>query len=726
MQPIQAMGKPGSRRRRGFGIGGRLFLAFGGVAGLTVMASIVAMLSYDNIGATLREITEGNLPAMSLSLRLEKSSTQVTSAAPSVLAASDIGQRDKAVAALAASQHALDEVIDRLAATADGKTAIAGLRRTTADMRGNLDRLSAAVGERLTLRDQRIAMVRKIRAAADTLDKQLTPLVDDTSFTLVTGLQDAADGATDPKAIQQHLSDIADKQLGSLQALMDLRADTNLALGLLTEAANTADKDQLLPIRDRFTAAAARMGKSLDSLKSIEAAGSLAAAVTDLLHYGGKDAGIFDMRRREIEATTAAEAILATNRELADALTPLVTELVQRNERAAQQAGSDAGRAIAQGRTLLIAIAGASLVIASLIALLYVGRMVVRRLTALSQAMATIAAGDLDAVIPRKGRDEVAGMADAVVVFRDGLRQAQRLAIEQKAEREQAEADKRAALANMADTVEKETASALQEVNAHTGAMQATSDQMSASATRTDASAGSAASSADQVLANARTVAGAAEQLTSSIREIGEQVSHSAVVVGQAVEVGRETRTTIGALNAEVERIGVVADMIGEIAAKTNLLALNATIEAARAGDAGKGFAVVASEVKQLATQTAHSTDEITKHIAQVRSATNASVSAVSRIEQRITEISTIAGSIAAAVEEQGSATAEIARKVTETASAAHEMATRIVEVSTEATKTDGYANEVRENAARLNHAVEELGHSIIRVVRNATSRSAA
>ena len=74
---------------------------------------------------------------------------------------------------------------------------------------------------------------------------------------------------------------------------------------------------------------------------------------------------------------------------------------------------------------------------------------------------------------------------------------------------------------------------------------------------------------------------------------------------------GGETRTTIVALNEEVERIGAVADMIGEIAAKTNLLALNATIEAARAGDAGKGFAVVAAEVKALAMQTARSTSEI-------------------------------------------------------------------------------------------------------------------
>jgi methyl-accepting chemotaxis protein len=217
-------------------------------------------------------------------------------------------------------------------------------------------------------------------------------------------------------------------------------------------------------------------------------------------------------------------------------------------------------------------------------------------------------------------------------------------------------------------------------------------------------------------------VASAAEQLTASIREIGGQVNQSSAVVGRAVEAGRSTRETISTLNEQVGRIGAVADMISEIASKTNLLALNATIEAARAGDAGKGFAVVASEVKQLATQTARSTQEIAEHIGQVRSATGASVAAVERIEQTIGEIDAISGSIAAAVEEQGAATAEIARNVAETASAAHEMTNRTAEVSTEAGQTGTYAAEVRQNVVGLNTAVDELRHSVIRVVRTSTT----
>ncbi len=187
-------------------------------------------------------------------------------------------------------------------------------------------------------------------------------------------------------------------------------------------------------------------------------------------------------------------------------------------------------------------------------------------------------------------------------------------------------------------------------------------------------------------------------------------------VVARAVAAAAETRKTIEALNARVEQIGAVADIIGEIATRTNLLALNATIEAARAGDAGKGFAVVASEVKALATQTASSTQEISRHIGDMRAAALASVNAVTLIEQTIDEVNAIAGSIAAAVEQQGAATAEIARNVAGTAAAANEMTSRVTEVSAEAGQNIGRrAAEVRDSTTEMKQAVEQLKHQVVR-----------
>jgi methyl-accepting chemotaxis protein len=353
-----------------------------------------------------------------------------------------------------------------------------------------------------------------------------------------------------------------------------------------------------------------------------------------------------------------------------------------------------------------------------------VGRSIVRPLSKLKGRMATLRSGDIEAPIPGSDRsDEVGEMARAVSVFKDHMIRENQLAEETEVERRQAEAAQRhAALVGMANTVEAETATALEGIGVRTTAVAATADAMRASATRTGASSQDAATAGGQALGNAKGLASGAERLATSIREIGTQVDRSTAVVGRAVTAGTEARTTIEALNLEVERIGAVADMIGEIAGRTNLLALNATIEAARAGDAGKGFAVVASEVKALATQTAGSTREIATHIDRVRTATGASVAAVTRIEQTIREISTIASLIADAVQQQDLATAEIARNVTQTANAANEMTSRIGEVSSEAVDTGRLAVEVRDNIVALSQMVEDLRHSVIRAVRSSTS----
>jgi methyl-accepting chemotaxis protein len=348
-----------------------------------------------------------------------------------------------------------------------------------------------------------------------------------------------------------------------------------------------------------------------------------------------------------------------------------------------------------------------------------IGRGVARPLGRLCGVMDRIAGGDLAAAVPFVARrNEVGRIARSLDVFKTSLQEAARHRSEQAEARSRAEAEKWEAVDAMAATIESDTSAAMATIRQRTAGITATTEEIRSSAGRTADAAETAGAAAGQALATAETVAGAAEQLSASISEIGVQMSHSARVVGRAVSASAETRSTIEALNERVAHIGSVAAIIGEIAARTNLLALNATIEAARAGDAGKGFAVVASEVKQLATQTAQSTAEIGRHIGAVRTATDASVAAVARIETTITEINAIAGSIAVAVEQQGAATAEIARNVAETASAANALTGRIDAVSAEAGGTGRHVDAVRANTSGLNEAMEDLQHSVTRAIR--------
>jgi len=78
--------------------------------------------------------------------------------------------------------------------------------------------------------------------------------------------------------------------------------------------------------------------------------------------------------------------------------------------------------------------------------------------------------------------------------------------------------------------------------------------------------------------------------------------------------------------------------VIGTIAAQTQLLALNASIEAARAGEAGKGFAVVASEVKELARVTTTATEDVAKRISAIQEQAHQATEMLRMIEQAVNE----------------------------------------------------------------------------------------
>ncbi|OYQ31732.1 hypothetical protein CHU95_21615 [Niveispirillum lacus] len=371
---------------------------------------------------------------------------------------------------------------------------------------------------------------------------------------------------------------------------------------------------------------------------------------------------------------------------------------------------------------LVLALAGIGVAIAIIVLLALRGN-VVMPLIGLTGELTRIGRGELKVAVPAMTdrHDELADMAHAIEALRDRSIEAARLREEQAAKDAEAEQHRRNALRHMAETVEAESRASVDGIALETRDMDGAAAAMADSALQVRDSAANMASAAMHALANAQAVAGATEQLTASINEISAQVAHATSLSGQAVERSRATRGTIDSLSEVVDQIGGVANLIRDIAEQTNLLALNATIEAARAGDAGKGFAVVASEVKNLATQTTRSTEEISAKIMLIQNVTAEAVMAVEGIADAIRAMDEVSAGIAEAMEEQAAATSEISRNVTETAEAAQEVATRIDTVSREADSTGDKAAAMREVAMRIVGSVSDLRQTLVRVVRTAT-----
>ncbi|MBR0945400.1 methyl-accepting chemotaxis protein [Bradyrhizobium japonicum] len=375
--------------------------------------------------------------------------------------------------------------------------------------------------------------------------------------------------------------------------------------------------------------------------------------------------------------------------------------------------------------SILYILLGVSAAVLAFIAagLLGVALGVVRPIVRMTDTMQKLATGDLAADIPFAHRqDEVGSMAGALQVFKQGAIENSRLREEQLQKEQEAATAKRGALHQMAETVERETGRSVDSASVASQGVERAASSLSEIARSLSAESQAVASASTQALGSSQTVSAAAEELSASIRDIATQVARTSTVTKSAVAGREQARSTIQALAGAVKKIAEASDLIGGIAGQTNLLALNATIEAARAGEAGRGFAVVAAEVKSLSDQTAKSTEEIGRLIAEVQASTKAAVDAVETMGGHIVEIDGVATSVAAAMEEQDSATREIARSISESASAAKEVSAKIANVSRDAASVDARATEVRQAIAGMAANLESLRSVVVRTVRDSTA----
>ena len=398
----------------------QLYIGIGGSVVLTIAASLVGWFSFDRVGDVQSRVNEGSVPEMASAFGVARYSGALVAAAPNLIAAET---PEEFASVSAGIEEAHREFENHLASLEEGSQDARFERiRSDADtLLLNIESIEEGVLERFELAKRTEAIRLEIPDLRTQLDGIVVPAIDDQLFYTMTGYRDLGDTGM-PRDV--HFSET---EVARFRHLTELQSDASIATQLLASAFNLSDAALIEPLRERFESASAHIERNLFALEGSLLHAELAPVFGRLLELGLGEDNSFDLLSRELQLDERQSELLASNRDIALALVVEVDGLVSGAQLNVQEATRASAQAVLTGRTLLLAISAISVGGAFLIAWLFVGRVLLRRLQLLSGWMHRMAEGDLETQVEIGGRDEVANMAASLEVFRRNALEVQRL-----------------------------------------------------------------------------------------------------------------------------------------------------------------------------------------------------------------------------------------------------------------------------------------------------------
>jgi adenylate cyclase len=405
-----------SDEKIGLGLKGRLQLAFGAITLLVVIATGVGLYAFFQVGRSLQRITEEALPPALAASELSTKAEFIVGVGPALLASNNTDEINRLSASVSGELANGTKVLDQLRRADLDKAVLNGIGEVLSNLNSNLALLQATTLEKVSAETKREALVEATFAAHREFDAIWEPLFADMRgkvLRLQRALVSPNESQQDRRAELNNL----DQAILALLPLEQIRRDFGTTFEIALRASTTNDPRELAEFRNQ----AQRSIRSIDGLVSDidpDLSTELFRPIARLRANVRGETNIFGLRQIEIETTAKSKQLIAENIALSARLHNSVEQLVTSSREDIDTAALVAKRAQQFNTNVLLAVSALAVISSFLIVWLYVGRNIVARLTQVSGAMLSIAAGRREFPVPAAGSDEVAAMGRAVEVFR--------------------------------------------------------------------------------------------------------------------------------------------------------------------------------------------------------------------------------------------------------------------------------------------------------------------
>jgi two-component system sensor histidine kinase TorS len=409
---------------RKLGIASKLYLAFGSIFLLAVVASSVGWKGFQRVTDSQSSVIDQAIPGLRQAHQLSALNASIGAASRQLLRSRDESERARISSALFAEVAEVNTLLDDFEKKGFATESLPSLRETVGIIEEKLRRQDDLVRQRIHQQAHFEQLAASLIATTEALNNLADSLVANAAATttaITSNLYDLVEDDADKQQLYGVFDRLVEVDIDAMERMYELRLRSANLNGLFNRVARESDLDALGGLRESTSETLSilkrRVSEINDPRRRQRASDLLGAMEIDngpIYVYG-----IFETRvsllgigesltRLSIEAAAASQT-----------LNDIVNELNTAGGTLINQVSTTAKESLDTSRQLFSGISIILLLVAAAILWWFIKRNVVRRLSSLQSATRSITEGDYDVDIVVEGHDELTDMGKALLGFRD-------------------------------------------------------------------------------------------------------------------------------------------------------------------------------------------------------------------------------------------------------------------------------------------------------------------
>lgn len=409
---------------RRLGIAAKLYLAFGSIFVLAVVASSVGWKGFQHIADSQNSVIDQAIPGLRQAHQLSELNASIGASAQQLLRANNEVERKEVSAVLFSQVNLVQVLLDDFQQKEFSSGSLQSLRQTVNNIENKLRQQDKLVRDRNLQQLRFNQLATSLILATEEMNELADSLVANaaaTSTSVASYLYDLVENNASKQQLYGVFDRLVEVDLDAMERMYELRLRSANLNGLFNRVAKESDLTELGLLRQRTTETLSILKRRVSEINdprrrqtASELLNSMEVDTGPIYVYG-----IFETRVSLLRINEALTTLSVETGEASQALNGIVNQLNATGGALINQVSTTAKQSLDTSRRWFSAISIILLLVAAAILWWFIKRNVIRRLLSLESATRSITDGDYDVHIIVEGHDELTDMGKALLGFRN-------------------------------------------------------------------------------------------------------------------------------------------------------------------------------------------------------------------------------------------------------------------------------------------------------------------